>query len=378
MGREIINICEFFSEVETTKEHNGYFCSVGEALTVVIVGTLCGLRNVSQISQWADNERVKDFLARHFQIERIPCYYWLLCLLKLIKPESLNQCLTKWAQSLIPEGMKAMTLSFDGKTICSTGKMEAYNGRPLHIISAHLAELGITIAGQRVDSKSNEIPCVRELIQALDVCGCIIVADAMHCQKETAALIVKKKADYLLNAKDNQSGLKKDIEEYAQDADLRKSMDTFTTTEKNSGRVEVRSGFVTDDITWLQDKGGWEGLSSIGAIHRQFTYKDKTTDEWHYYISSRKLTAEELLKHARLEWSVESMHWLLDVRFGEDFCRIEDETVQQVLNTVRKIALNSVKTYKRKSGSKLPISKIMFSCLLDCERLIPVLLAGES
>jgi hypothetical protein len=66
------------------------------------------------------------------------------------------------------------------------------------------------------------------------------------------------------------------------------------------------------------------------------------------------------------------MHWLLDVRFGEDFCRIEDETVQQVLNTVRKIALNSVKTYKRKSGSKLPMSKIMFSCLLDCERLIPV------
>ena len=85
-----------------------------------------------------------------------------------------------------------------------------------------------------------------------------------------------------------------------------------------------------------------------------------------------------MLKHARLEWSVESMHWLLDVHFREDFCRVADETVQQVLNAVRKIALNCVKTHKQKSGSKLPLSRIMFDCLLDCEKIIPVLLSGEN
>ena len=71
------------------------------------------------------------------------------------------------------------------------------------------------------------------------------------------------------------------------------------------------------------------------------------------------------------------MHWLLDVHFGEDFCRIEDEDVQQVLNMIRKIALNSVKNYKVKTKSKKPLSKIMFGCLLDCYALIPILeLAG--
>ena len=155
-------------------------------------------------------------------------------------------------------------------------------------------------------------------------------------------------------------------------------MDTFTTTEKNGGGIEVRGGFVTHDIDRFADKGAWKSISCIGAINRQCTYKGKTTDEWHYYISSRKLTAEELLRHARLEWSVESMHWLLDVHFGEDFCRIEDETVQQVLNVVRKIALNCVKTHKKKSGSKLPLSKIMLGCLLDCEKLVPVLLSSEN
>jgi predicted transposase YbfD/YdcC len=377
MGRETVKIQEYFTEVETVKEHNGYFYSVGEALTVVILGTLSGLKNVSQTNQWSENEKVRGFLARNFGIERIPCYYWMLCLLKLIEPKSLNRCLMKWVQSLMPDGMEAKTISFDGKTIRSTGKMDTY-ASPMHIISAHLGELGITIAGQRVDSKSNEIPAVRELISLLDVDRCIIVADAMHCQKETAALIIEKGADYLLNVKDNQALLKKDIEEYVQDEKLRKGMDTFSACEKNSGRVEVRNGFVTHDVHWLADKKEWKNLSCIGAINRQFTYKGKTTDEWHYYISSQKLSAEELLKRVRLEWTVESMHWLLDVHFGEDFCRIEDETVQQVLNVIRKIALNCVKTYKSKSGSKLPLSKIMFSCLLDCEKLTPVLLSLEN
>jgi len=374
---EITRIKEYLSEVETTREHNGYFFSVGEALTVVILGTLCGLKNVSQISQWSEEESVRGLLAKHLGIKRIPCYYWLLCLLKLIDLSSLNQCLMRWAQSLIPDGKRAMTISFDGKTIRSTGKMSQYQS-PVHIVSAHLAEFGITLAGVKVEEKSNEIPAVRDLIGLLEVEGCMIVADAMHCQKETALIVVEKKADYLFTVKDNQNTMKKDIEDYVQDVRLRKTMDTFRTFEKNGGRLEERTGFVTHEIDWFYGKGEWKNLSCIGAINRRFTYKGKTSDEWQYYISSRELTAEELLRHARLEWSVESMHWLLDVHFGEDFCRIEDEDVQQVLNVVRKIALNCVKTHKQKTNSRFPLSRIMLGCLLDCRKLIPVLLSCEN
>jgi predicted transposase YbfD/YdcC len=369
---KIKEITEYFADVETTEEHKGYFFSVGEALTVVILGSLCGLKNVSQISQWAVDERVREFLAKHFAIAKVPCYYWLLCLLKMIKPSSLNKCMVNWVQSFLPDGVRGYTLSFDGKTIRSTGKMDKYE-KPMHIVSAHIAELGITLASHKVDDKTNEIPAVRELLEMLNVEGCIIVADAMHCQKETAAAIVEKKADYLLSAKDNQPNLKQDIEDYIQDRELRKTMDTAETREPNSGRIELRRAFVCNDIEWLHDKKDWKGLACIGAINRQTTYKGQTTNEWHYYISSRKLTAKELLNHVRLEWSVESMHWLLDVHFHEDFCRIEDENTQQLLNTVRKIALNCVKTYKQNTGSKLPLSKIMFGCLLNCEKLADVL-----
>jgi predicted transposase YbfD/YdcC len=375
MGK--INITEYFADVETSEEHNGYFCSVEEALTIVILGSLCGLRNVSQIHQWAAHAKMGAFWRKHFGIERIPCYYWLLCLLKIIKPASLNRCFLNWVQSFLPDGVKEMTLSFDGKTIRSTGKKQGHKA-PLHIVSAHIGELGLTLAQQTVQDKSNEIPAMRELIALLDMEGCIVVADALHCQKETARAIVSKKADYLLNAKGNQTALEKDIADYVQDSSLRKGMDTAVTREKNRGRIEERRAYVTHDIGWLEDKGKWASLACIGAINRQITTKTGKSNEWHYYISSRKLTAAELLKHARLEWSVESMHWLLDVHFGEDFCRVEDEAVQQTLNIVRKIALNCVKNHKQKRGLKSPLAKIMLYCLIDPDDLLSVLASSEN
>jgi predicted transposase YbfD/YdcC len=344
---------------------------VGEALTLLILGTLCGLRSVSQIHQWAQGARTAALLRGHLGIERVPSYYWLLCLLKITDPKSFNLCFMRWAQSLVADG-KALTLSFDGKTIRSTEKMGSYRS-PLHIVSAHVSALGVTIGQRTVDGKSSEIPAVRELLGLLDVEGCMIVADALHCQRETASAVVARKADYLLCVKDNQESLKEEIEDYVRDAQLRKTMDASETAEKNGGRIEQRTAYATSDVGWSREAVAWAGLSCIGAIRRRFTDRRGTTDKWHYYISSRELSAEELLRHARLEWGVESMHWLLDVHFGEDSCRAEDPNIQQNLNIVRKVALNALRGYKDRSGDKRPLSKIMFGCLLDPDALRDVL-----
>lgn len=77
------------------------------------------------------------------------------------------------------------------------------------------------------------------------------------------------------------------------------------------------------------------------------------------------LTTEELLHHVRMEWSVESMHWLLDVHFEEDWCLIEDKTVQQHLNIFRKAAINIIKLFKSRTEIKRPISNIMLDCLIE-------------
>jgi predicted transposase YbfD/YdcC len=155
-------------------------------------------------------------------------------------------------------------------------------------------------------------------------------------------------------------------------------MDSHSVCEKNNGRVERRSAYTTQDGTWLNERGEWERLACIGAIHPQCTTKKGTSDEWHYYISSRGLTAKALLRHERLEWTVETMHWLLDVRFGEDFCRIEDKNVQQNLNIARKIVLNTLRDYKNKTASKRPFSKRMLDCLLDPQHILSFLAVNEN
>ncbi len=153
----------------------------------------------------------------------------------------------------------------------------------------------------------------------MDVKGYLIVADALNCQKETAKTIIESGGDYLLSVKDNHSELKAEIADYLNDKSLRENMDKTTKTEKNRERIETRTAYVTNDIDWLFGKDKWLNLACVGAINTQLETSKNKTNEWHYFISSQNLTAEELLKHSRLEWSVETMHWLLDLHFCEDF-----------------------------------------------------------
>jgi len=211
------------------------------------------------------------------------------------------------------------------------------------------------------------------LIKELEISGCMVVADALNCQIETAKAVVEAKADYLLSVKGNQKELMNDIAQYVQDEKLRATMDSITRTEKGHGRIESRSAYTSDDVGWQPGGRAWPAVTCIGAVHTRFEPDKGVTNEWHYYISSKVLSAEELLHHARTEWSVETMHWLLDVLFDEDRCRIQSKTIQQNLNMLRKTALNLIRIYKREAGSKLPLNGIMFRALMNPYELLAVL-----
>ena len=373
--------------LETDREYDGYFCSIKVAVIIVILGSLCDLQSVKKIHAWATTEHVRKFLEETFGIKRIPCYWWLLSLLGIIRPESLNECMKQWVASVVPElaakleaeeneqskqKKKTLTIAIDGKEIRSTGKMKKYDN-PLHIISAQIGELGLTLAQRTVATKSNEIPAVPKLIKELAIPGCMVVADAMNCQIETAEAIVEAKADYLLSAKGNQQALMNDIAEYVHDTKLRAKMDRVSRTERGHGRKETRRAYTSADVSWQPGGRVWPELKCIGALHTRFETSKGVTEEWHYYISSKALRAQELLHHAREEWSVESMHWLLDVHFDEDRCRVQSKNVQQNLNMLHKCALNIIRIYKRATQSKLPLNGIMFGALMNPQALLPLL-----
>lgn len=145
------------------------------------------------------------------------------------------------------------------------------------------------------------------------------------------------------------------------------------TTEKNRNRLECRTAYSTTGIDWMSCKKDWVNLKCIGAICLESTRADVTALEWHYYISSRELSAKGLLCITRLEWSVETMHWLLDVDYGEDFCRLASERSQKTLNILRKTAINLLRRYKEQTGTKKAFTGLMLDCLMNPQHLLPIL-----
>ena len=347
-------------EVEKDAPHNGYWYCISETLLILVCGIMCSLQTIDDIHEWSISGPTRVFLDEQFGIQKIPCRAQFYNIIACVDAEKFNRLFIKWMQSMLQGGTRGKTVAIDGKTVCSTDKLTE-DGSILHIASAIVSEHGLVIGSCECGTKTGEITAFRELIEMLDVSGSIVVADALHCNQNSAKAVVNADADYLFVVKDNVPTLKADIELYIQNEPVEK----HTTTEKNGGRIEKRTAYAACDIGWLDGKERWENISCIGAIHREFEKNGKKSSEWHYYISSAPLRAEELLKHARMEWSVEAMHWLLDVHFAEDKTRVWDMNVQKSLNIIRKIALNFAREYKSKTSSKSPISGLLKRNLFD-------------
>lgn len=347
-------------ETELESSHHGYWYSISDVLTIMVCGMLCSLQTIDDIHEWSQSGPTRAFLKEEFQIERIPCRAQFYNILACVNPEKFNQSFIKWMQTVLQSGVSGKTVAIDGKTICSTDKLTE-DGSVLHLASAIVSQSGMVIGTCECGTKTGEITAFRELIEMLDVSGSIVVADALHCTRKSAEAVVQADADYLFCVKDNTPNLKDDIALYVQS----EPMEHVCKTEKNGGRIETRTAFVTRDIDWLDDRERWMNASCIGAIHTEFEKSGKKSSEWHYYISSAPLRADALLTHARLEWGVEAMHWLLDVHFAEDKTRVWDMNVQKTLNIMRKIALNLARNFKAKSNVKFPISGILKRNLFD-------------
>jgi len=360
------NIAGYFEEVETIQEYKGYWHSVKNVIVISILGSLSGLKNMIMIAEWAKSAAVLKFLQEKMKIPRVPCYSQFTNIMGIIKSESLNEAFIKWVGTMVSIADK--TVAFDGKTITSTEKMSG-GAKAIHIVSAYISELCITLGQKVCESKIEEVPAVIDLIDMLELSGALVVADALNCKKNICEKVIQSGADYLLCIKRNNARLYEEIKSYIHDETNQESIEKAQTIEKNGNRIERRIAYVSHDVKELKNSRKWVGLSCIGAIRRQFEIKGNMTDEWHYYISSRKLCADEFLKRVRLEWGVESMHWLLDVHFGEDNTRASNDNTQKNLNIIRKIALNLVSDFKKQTDSKRPISGVMRSCLFDVDFL---------
>lgn len=345
--------------------------SLVNILKLVMVAVLCGMDELNKIIDYGNNK--KEFLEKEFGITSIPSKSTLTRVIALINPKMLSLSVVCILKNLIKN--KETQIMLDGKAIKSTDSIKTIETM-MNIVTAY-TNTGISLGQIVVDSKSNEIPAVRELIELLDVEGTIITADAMHCQKETAEAIIKNKADYVLQLKANQKSFYEDVyamfdDKYMDITNKADEYEIFETIEKSHGRIEKRTCYVLNNIEYFTDYlADWKGLKKIFAIKREVEKDNKITSEMSCYLSSKNASAEELLSYTRNHWQIESMHHILDVTFNEDRCKLLTQKAQENINIFRKMGVSVHKNHL--NSKKQTVKSNMFNCLLNDNYLLEIL-----
>ena len=360
------NLQKSMEEVAKFSNHKGYWYKIQDVMITMICGLLSGLETVEDIFEWSREKHVFNFLQKTFGIKKLPKKSHFYNMLTYVNYKKFNEKFEQWILESLQGNLEDEVITIDGKSIVSSVNF-SHDKSMLHIASAMIAKSGMIIASRECEKhKFSEITVLREIVKELNVKGALIVADALHTQVETASTIIDAGADYLLVVKDNQSNLKESIDLLS----YNKKTDEASTIEKNGGRIETRMAYLSDNIENLYNKEKWKNAVCIGAIHREFEKDGKKSSQWHYYISSKKMTAKDLLHYARQEWRIESMHWLLDVHFKEDKTKIRDLEVQKNLNLLRKITINLVKQYQASQPKHIPVSRILKRNMYNIENLL--------
>lgn len=313
--------------------------SLVSILFISLIGVLCGAKDWEEIAQCA--EGMIDWIGTYVDISNgIPSSKTLKRLMSLIPTESLNRVL-ECLRSAIADS-KGDIIAIDGKTLRGSRGWDKKN-RPLHLLHAWSTEHGICLGQVPVDEKSNEITAFPELIESLELKGAIVTTDALNTQKQSAAAIINKGADYILPVKENHKDLHNDIQLFFKEADEEgfRGIDAAQsqTTEKSAGRVEERF-YDLIDIEDLPAKEQWAGSCSVGRVIRKRTKGGKTSKEVCLYITSLDLDIEKFAKGVRKHWGVENgLHLALDIIFSEDKHRYQDRVGAANLSLMRKVAL---------------------------------------
>lgn len=281
-------------------------------------------------------------------------------------------------KELFRDWVKSLALSTDSKIIAIDGKCNRHSfdgdGNPLHMVSAFAAETRIVLGQEKVEDKRNEITAIPKLLETLDIKGNVITIDAMGCQFEIANNIVKREADYVFSLKGNQGNLCDDVTLYFQDSELIKQCKSIVNYDKGHGRYETRECLVCTDVEWLHLRHPkWQTIQSIVQVKATREEKGKTTSESRHFISSLRVIPEEMLATIRFHWAIEnSLHWILDMSFNEDYLRNRKGNAPQIMAIIRHMALNLLQSGCEKGQSIRGLRKL---CAWDENTLDKILSA---
>ena len=328
-----------------------------DLIMVAVCAVICGAESWTGVETFGKAKQawLKQFLELP---NGIPSHDTFGRLFASLDAEAFQQGFARWVETVF-HVTKGQVVAIDGKTVRRSHD-RTIGKQAIHIVSAWASLNGIVLGQRKVETKSNEITAIPELLHLLDVSGCLVTIDALGCQKKIAQTIREAKADYLLRVKDNQARLHQDLEDWFAYGDQQHfdhmNVDYAETVDKHNGRIEIRRCWAIADplaFEYIRHYEGWTDLQTILRIQRETRYKGITASEIAYYISSLSNQAARLLEATRHHWAIEnSFHWVLDVTFREDDSRIRIGDSPQNMAVLRHLALNILKRDPSKASLK--------------------------
>ena len=273
--------------------------------------TLCRIEN--GIDDFALADRMQDFVGKYHK-------------------ELLKGC-----------GIKEI-ICIDGKAVCGT---VLANGRNPDIVSAYAPAIGVTLATEACQEKSNEIKAVPRLLDKIDISGKIVTADAMSMQKDIIEKIRKKRGNFLIELKANQPALRYGIEDR-----IKAHTPLYSYTEGpelGHGRIESRTYRIYDGLDMIADKEKWGGNMTVVEYESEMVRKSTgaRTTERRLYVTSLPTDTPLLGAIVRSHWSIESMHWGLDCNLQQDRIRRKSAKSARNLDTIQRTVYSVFSIWKR-------------------------------
>jgi len=317
-------------------------------VVMAVCAVSCGADDFVGIAAWARLK--KAWLAKFLDLSAgIPSHDRFNAILGAIKPAEFEKCFLSWITTLhkITDGQ---LVAIDGKTLRRSFNA-ASSKAAIHMVSAWATANCISLGQVVTDAKSNEITAIPKLLEILELSGCLVTIDAMGCQTEIAAAIVKGGADYVLAVKGNQptlhNGIRDFFTDHLDDDFARTKVSRHETSEKGHGRKERRWYYVCPVPDDLPDLARWKQLKAIGLAIHETEEDGKIHSEVRHFILSKNLTGRKFGEAVRGHWSIENrLHWQLDVTFQEDQCRLRKGAADANFSILRRTALSLLKNNK--------------------------------
>lgn len=371
---DVESIGSYFESLSDPRHERNRKHLLGDVMVIAVCAMLCGCDGPTAMHRWAVNrvDWLKEFLALPHGVPSRDC---LRRLLMALRPEAFQKCFQDWIAQAVhtDDAGSARLIAIDGKE-CRRSHDAGKGLGALHIVSAWASEEGIALGQVATEEKSNEITAIPQLLEQIHLAHALITIDALGCQKEIARDIVDGGGDFVIAVKDNQRTLRTAIAAYFE-SHLERNLEdlryrSHETNEEAHGRKDERSYFLTKVPADFALQTEWPWIKAIGYTLRITQHADGSeTDEVRYYILSRYLSGKRFSEAVRSHWSIESMHWVLDVNFREDDSRTRERTLGNNLSWLRRFAVTLLKRHPVKDS----LRGKMVRCMMNTEFLAEVL-----